>query len=307
MLHLRLATACLCGLTFAALCGLGGALFWAFDLFTHGTPYGFLVATALLISFLLLKARRRALAAAALVVYFGLGLQPYYLASPAAGDGGEREVRVVLFNLLNGNRAHAPVRDFLRSQEADIMVLQEFDPRWRTALRPFVDAFPHRELQVRRGAFGMAILSRHPISEIRWHSDPERDLPYAEGVIDVDGAPLQFVAVHPYPPVGQSKARLRNDYLRKVTDLIAGEGARVVVGDLNCSPWSPHFRKLCRGADLRDSAQGRGVSPTWFRGGIPIGIPIDHVLVSDEVRVIGREVGPDLGSDHRPVTVDLAF
>jgi endonuclease/exonuclease/phosphatase (EEP) superfamily protein YafD len=34
-------------------------------------------------------------------------------------------------------------------------------------------------------------------------------------------------------------------------------------------------------------------------------IPIDHVLISDDVKVDHREVGPDIGSDHRPVRVEL--
>jgi endonuclease/exonuclease/phosphatase (EEP) superfamily protein YafD len=39
----------------------------------------------------------------------------------------------------------------------------------------------------------------------------------------------------------------------------------------------------------------------WFA------LPIDHTLVSPGVRVVQREVGPDLGSDHRPVTTTIEF
>ncbi len=73
------------------------------------------------------------------------------------------------------------------------------------------------------------------------------------------------------------------------------------------TPWSPHFRRLLRDSELRDVARGRGLSPTWYPTPLPLGIPIDHVLVSDEIGVAQREVGPDLGSDHRAVRVELSF
>ena len=81
----------------------------------------------------------------------------------------------------------------------------------------------------------------------------------------------------------------------------------MVLGDFNCAPWSPHFRRLCGGAKLRDAARGSGFAPTWYPSRVPIGIPIDHVLVGPAVAVEEHRVGPALGSDHRPVLVDLRF
>ena len=38
-----------------------------------------------------------------------------------------------------------------------------------------------------------------------------------------------------------------------------------------------------------------------------MGIPIDHVLVTPQWLVVEREVGPNLGSDHLPVIVQIAL
>ena len=79
----------------------------------------------------------------------------------------------------------------------------------------------------------------------------------------------------------------------------------LVLGDLNASPWSSHFRRFLRDSGLRDSAQGRGVQPTWPAGMPWLWIPIDHCLHSPQLQVVARHVGPNLGSDHYPVVVDF--
>ena len=80
----------------------------------------------------------------------------------------------------------------------------------------------------------------------------------------------------------------------------------IVAGDLNTTPWSHGFQRLIRPRGLRDSAVGHGVQTTWnARRWVPR-IPIDHVVVSPEVRVVARRVGPDVGSDHLPIEATLA-
>jgi len=46
--------------------------------------------------------------------------------------------------------------------------------------------------------------------------------------------------------------------------------------------------------------------PTWYA--LPLfsfGVPIDHICVSEGIHIEDRGVGPDLGSDHRAVWVDV--
>ena len=81
----------------------------------------------------------------------------------------------------------------------------------------------------------------------------------------------------------------------------------LLLGDLNTTPWSPYFRKLLRAGELRDSARWKGWNPTWNPGISWLQLPIDHCLVSDEIGVAERRVGPEIGSDHRGVVVDVFF
>ena len=81
----------------------------------------------------------------------------------------------------------------------------------------------------------------------------------------------------------------------------------MLLGDLNATPWSPAFRSLLRNSDLRDSRQGFGIHSTWPSGTWIMRVPLDHILVSGQVAVHSRVVGPDVGSDHRGVVVEFSL
>jgi len=70
----------------------------------------------------------------------------------------------------------------------------------------------------------------------------------------------------------------------------------LLVGDLNSSPYSPHYRALLRDADLR--ATTRNLLPTW----LPLGLNLDHALI----RHGGAHTTalPWHTSDHRPLQTD---
>jgi endonuclease/exonuclease/phosphatase (EEP) superfamily protein YafD len=56
---------------------------------------------------------------------------------------------------------------------------------------------------------------------------------------------------------------------------------------------------------LKDSEQGFGPQPSWSTEMLIPFVPIDHFLVSNDIEVLNRVLGPNLGSDHLPVYVDL--
>jgi endonuclease/exonuclease/phosphatase (EEP) superfamily protein YafD len=90
-------------------------------------------------------------------------------------------------------------------------------------------------------------------------------------------------------------------------------GSKIIIGDLNVTPWSYAFARLLHNAGLVDSEQGFGVQPTWSArlgplGGPllwPVQIPIDHCLHASEMATLARSTGPACGSDHYPLLVTL--
>ena len=101
---------------------------------------------------------------------------------------------------------------------------------------------------------------------------------------------------------------LRNDQLDAVAQYVATvTGPKILMGDLNTSPWSHCFGRLLSRAKLVDSSRGRGVEATWPTNLIWLRIPIDFCLVSEGIAVKDKQVGTDIGSDHFPLIVDVAL
>jgi endonuclease/exonuclease/phosphatase (EEP) superfamily protein YafD len=98
----------------------------------------------------------------------------------------------------------------------------------------------------------------------------------------------------------------RNRQLVEIARFLAAQtGPLVLLGDLNTTPWNFYFQRLLADSGLRSSAEGRGYQASWPGAPFLLRIPLDHVLLSPELRVVRREIGPDVGSDHLPVIVEF--
>jgi endonuclease/exonuclease/phosphatase (EEP) superfamily protein YafD len=126
--------------------------------------------------------------------------------------------------------------------------------------------------------------------------------------LELGARALTLVGTHPVPPVNRQYVQWRD---RQVEALARFSGTAttplVLAGDLNMTERSPGFARLLREGRLRDSRVGFGVHATWPVRLQPFLIPLDHCLVSPDVTVLDRRVGPAVGSDHYPVVVDLAL
>lgn len=213
--------------------------------------------------------------------------------------------RLVSINVLTENRDHADVARFIASVHPEVLVLLEVDERWLADLATVTAGFPHRVEAPRRDNFGIALYARGSHATMTVHH--LEGLPTIEAIVTLGPHPWRVIATHLMPPIGGAQVatgdRQRDGVVRLVRTGIA---PTVVIGDLNATPWSHRFRGLCAATGLEDSRLGFGVQASWPSELGWAGIPIDHALVSAELTVVHRSVGPDVGSDHRPIVVELA-
>ena len=88
----------------------------------------------------------------------------------------------------------------------------------------------------------------------------------------------------------------RNDGFDALQDYTSEMDNFIIVGDFNLTPWTPEFKSL----PGKRAGDPRFVS-TWDSERFWTGIPIDHVLINDQLELVEAKILPHVGSDHRPV------
>ncbi len=289
-----------------------GQWFWLADIAANFRPQ-YLVALLVLGAVLMMGKWRTTgsitLAAAALNLVVVL---PLFVGSPGDAASSAPAIRVMTFNLQgSANDHYGEVIDLIRAEDPDLVLLHEAHRPWELAVDPLGSAY--RILRPRSDdlIFGSLVLVKGQL--LAWESfgfaaaDPRA----IELTFVPDGwtTPVDALAVHPLAPTDSERATLRDAQLEFAAEWAADrEGAFLVAGDLNATPWSWVFRNLENSSDLRNTGIGFGIQATYPATGNPlIRIPIDHVFASSAFAVRSRTLGPATGSDHFPVIVDLAI
>ncbi|MCE9632537.1 MAG: endonuclease/exonuclease/phosphatase family protein [Planctomycetia bacterium] len=294
--------------------GWCGRWYWLFDLASHFRSSWLLLAGAGLVACMRWP---RPIAAACLVIA-ALGnvreMLPYWLSaeSPAASAtvgeraARDRDVVVIAMNVRRINDDPTAAIAYLRGRRPDVVAVLEVDEQWAEALDTLGDLFPHRIIRPRPDNFGLAVLARWPLDDQEIVVFSTTGFPSIIATVRGPAGDFRFIATHPYPPFNAQATVALGEHLAGVADVAAASPLPcIVAGDLNATPWSLPFRTLVARSGLIDTALGRGVQATWnARYPIPR-IPIDHILAPRGTRVLRREVGPDIGSDHFPVEAEL--
>lgn len=287
--------------------GFLGCLWWPLDLASHFRAQYFIVLAVHAVILAIGRKRIPALLVGALALpNLAVILPLYFGGRSTAGRGDPSARRVMLLNIHSQHGDPVRVTRAIGKYDPDVLVLEEVTPEWPERLSHLESTHPHRILEVRDDNFGIGLFSKMPLREPEIVYVGSAVVPsIVSAVVFPEGA-LHIFATHPPPPGGPETTAWRDDQLRRIPRFLSDyPPPLLLVGDLNITPWSCHFGRLLRKAGLHDSERGWGYQPTWPAGNPIFWIPIDHCLYSDGIEILGREVGPNVGSDHYPVIVDF--
>ncbi len=277
------------------------------ELFSHFRLQYLGVALLLTLAFLALRWRTYSLAGIATVLLNAWFVVPWYL-SPDEPPAAAAEMKLMLSNVLASNPSADRFLELVASEAPDVVVIQEATPSFMAQLGPLDSDYPHRIAEPRDDPFGIALYSKLELESAAVNSSVPMGFPEIIARLTSGDKALNLIATHPVAPIGASNVSSRNLQLDGVAQLAARTPPPLVlIGDLNTTMWGHHYERLVSTAGLRNARAGFGVHPTWPMFMPFAMIPIDHCLVSDDIRVTAFESGPTVGSDHLPIIVTLTF
>lgn len=234
---------------------------------------------------------------------------PLYIGSPADASSEIPSVRVMSFNLLSINESYADVIEYIDTVDPDLVLLHEASRPWEVAME--TSRLDYEIVRPRSDEliFGTLVLVRGDSVEAVSYGFSASSPRSVELTFTPPGwtTALSVLGTHPLAPTDGERAELRNAQLAFAGQWATGQtGPFIIAGDFNVTPWSWPFRRLLSSADLLNSQAGFGLQPTYStESNLLLRVPIDHLVHSPALEVIDRQLGPDLGSDHFPLIVDL--
>ncbi|MFC4310024.1 endonuclease/exonuclease/phosphatase family protein [Steroidobacter flavus] len=299
------------GVWLCLLAALLGQVAWPFDLFAHfRVQYA---ALFVVLACVLMVLRRFSIAVVA-AAGFGVSvvpLLPYIASEPVqvavATTTPEEAFRLVSFNVWFRNRDMARVAEYIEKSQADAVVLLELTQPQAEQLLPLLPTYPHYHMDTSR--MGSAVFTKWPV--LSAESVPlsrSGSVVASRMMLDWRGTPVTVLGVHLMWPMGPNNSEYRNQELNSLVALSkAQRGPLLVAGDFNLTPWSEYFSDALEESGLHDAALGFGLARSWPAQFAPVGIRIDHCLMSRHWRSVTTAVGPSLGSDHLPIVADLVI
>lgn len=249
--------------------------------------------------------------------------------------------------MFNANRNLEAFVKFIKQTDADIVCLQEFGyyisaSSQSEILNRFDSIYPYRHLwyknQSRRIYSGLATFSRYPIvkkEKIQYKSEHNvsifSDIVYLGDTIRVLNNHLESNRLNPQErdiakllDDGTSRDEIVSHSLLLQSKLGAAMKIRarqaeairytisrtkhhvIVAGDFNDVPQSYTYRIISSGLTDAYATTGRW-GYYWTFNAMPMLFPIDHILVSDKIKVIDTSIPHIQLSDHYPMTATVSI
>ncbi|MBC1224226.1 endonuclease/exonuclease/phosphatase family protein [Nostoc sp. UCD121] len=307
-------------LRITALLSIGVGFLWQypFELLSHGRVYYFLVSLLITIGILCawfagIRWQGTLCFALALLAFNSVWILPWYL--PNSHQGRGEALRIIEFNINIQNTQLTSVANLVEQQKPDIAVLIEISP---PAMKELTGHLQYTlPFAYRAPGGGLAVFSRFGLV------NPQGKTLSAGTIlttsIKTGTKNITLVAAHPSVPIKPDLFAKRNTALAEVTQYLQTQKDKKLIfaGDLNLTPWSPYYKRLVEKTGLHNTKLGFGVEPSWIEPTtyvqLPaliisvIKLPIDHIFVSNDIKVLDCKTIKGGNSDHRMLLSDLAI
>jgi endonuclease/exonuclease/phosphatase (EEP) superfamily protein YafD len=210
-------------------------------------------------------------------------------------------------NAYKENSDPEDLGEILDKTDPQILLVMEMTENLEKKLAHRFARFAYRLQTPVRDGFSICLLCKTPLenTKITYHGPTDTPLLHAQA--DINGKTYQIYSAHPKPALNKKWSKDRRAYFGEIEDIIGSENHHpvIVMGDFNSVPWESHFVEFLKRSKLKSTIKDQGYKVTWPVYFPLMGIPMDHILISQEEEFSNAQVGPYVGSDHYPLSINL--
>ena len=307
-------------LIFLILVSVSISFLWKYPLevLSHFRVYYFLLIAALTIALFIawklgLKWRLSLYLSLAALIFNSTFIIPWYLPNKFLAQ--EKDLRILEFNINVQNQEWDAISSSILLRKPDVAVLIEISAEAMQELQfRLEDVLP---FSYRSTGGGLAIFSRFPLSLNQSQKMAQSTVLISD--FQVKSQKIHLIATHPLIPLGFERFTRRNAVFAAITEYIQTHQYEtlILIGDFNVTLWSPYYRRLVQKTNLHNTRQGFGIEPSWIEEAthvhypklitISLKLPIDHILVSRNLKVVNCQTYVGGNSDHRILVSDLSL
>ena len=219
----------------------------------------------------------------------------------------QNKLRLISFNISYENPVEnfKNIREMILSEKPDIVQFQEFSPQMQDKIKTLGSILPYStELNKPKGPFDSLILSKYPLTNTRVDDN--------HAVITnliLNETEISIVGIHLL--TGGTKKNFNNalQQISYLKTIISNTNKNLILlGDLNMTSTSKRFSKFLKETNLYTYTSYKNITSTWpaFMPNF-LGIQIDHILFSNNFKMVDKKISNSFGSVHRPLIVELSY
>jgi len=217
------------------------------------------------------------------------------------------KLRLISFNISYENSIEnfENMREMILLEKPDIVQFQELSPQMQDKIKTLRSIFPYSAgLNKPKGPFDSLILSKHPLTNTK-----VGDNHVVITNLILNEAKISIVGIHLF--TGESKKNFNNalQQISYLKTIVSNTNKNLILlGDLNMSSTSKRFAKFLKETNLYTYTSYKNITSTWpaFMPNL-LGIQIDHILFSNNFKMVDKKTSNSFGSDHRPLIVELSY
>jgi len=207
---------------------------------------------------------------------------------------------------LNDIKNLETLKKVILFENPDIVHFLEITQEFKDKIKSFESIFPYNYLIQYKfpGIADSIFISKYPFKK---NNNTKNHSGIAK--IIVNETELNILSVHLYSALNQNRFKIVDKQIQIIKNLIENTNQNLIlIGDFNMTPISKRFINFLEDTNLYTYTSFVHPTSTW-PAILPnfLGIQIDHVLFSENFKMIMKKTTKNLGSDHRALIVDLVF